>query len=84
MDGVQGTAQARARLDHLMDRRRRAKRMSWQELCRQAGMTYTNLKRIRRNQSSISWRAQEQLEKALDWKPGSIQRNIGDGDRYIA
>lgn len=62
-----------------MDKRRIDLRMSWQQVARRAGMTTTNLTRIRTGRSAISWAAIEGLERALLWSPGSIEAFVLHG-----
>jgi hypothetical protein len=77
--GIEGSADSRATLDQLIDKRRRQLRRTWAQLARSAGMTEENLLRIRKNRISISWSAAEGLETALHWPRGSIEAAVTDG-----
>lgn len=76
MEGIQGTPEARERLDAWMDGRRRELRIMWAEVARRAGMSPQNLLRIRKGQISISWDAAAGIESALRWVAGSVEAAV--------
>jgi hypothetical protein len=60
------------RLDTAMDRRRRQLRLRWKQVADRAGMTYSNLHRIRTGQITLTDFARDGVEDALQWEHGSV------------
>lgn len=63
----------RRRLAQLMEDRQVELDLTWEEIARRAGMTATNLRRIRHNESALPRRTARKIERALEWQPGSVE-----------
>ena len=65
--------EARGRLAAEMERRRVALRMQWDEVAKSADMSPAHLRRIRKNETSITPLMGAGLEAALQWRAGSVE-----------
>lgn len=75
---------ARRLAQHLNDRRLNL-RLQWQEVADRAKITAAHLRNIRNGQGSLSNLAKANLEHALQWAPGSIDRILaGSGPVEVA
>lgn len=79
MEDAEEPDKQRLDLNQVMDRRRRELRRTWAEIARGAGMTVENLLRIRKGQISISWRAADGIEDAMQWERGSVEAAVTHG-----
>jgi hypothetical protein len=66
------TPARRSRLDALMNERRLSLGMTWREVARSAGVSYEAVRAVRRGPGGIAELTARQLDKALQWEPGSI------------
>jgi transcriptional regulator with XRE-family HTH domain len=60
------------RLDEAMNRRRLELRMNWRELAEAADISYTALRAIRRGAYRPTELTAQDLDRALQWEPGSV------------
>ncbi|WP_267898993.1 helix-turn-helix domain-containing protein [Thermomonospora amylolytica] len=63
-----------------MDERRAELGLDWQEVADQAGITREGLRRIRRGTGKMRAKTMRGIERALRWKPGSIDAILAWGD----
>lgn len=61
-------------LDRALDERRLALGMRWRDLADRTGLSGQALRDIRRGRSTPRELTARQLEEALGWQPGSVQR----------
>jgi DNA-binding Xre family transcriptional regulator len=65
--------ETRARLNEVMANRALDLDLRWNQVATRAGMTYSNLHRIRTGQIAITSRAARGIDRALEWQPGSVE-----------
>lgn len=68
------------RLSDALNKRRTALRLQWQEVTDRANMSTAHLRNVRTGKASLSDLAKAELEEALQWAPGSIDRILEGGD----
>ncbi len=68
------------RLDEAMNRRRLQLRMNWRELAEAAGISYTALRAIRRGTYRPTELTAQDLDRALQWEPGSVYAVLDGGE----
>ncbi|WP_086746179.1 helix-turn-helix domain-containing protein [Streptomyces scabiei] len=68
------------RLDEAMNRRRLQLRMNWRELAEAADISYTALRAIRRGAYRPTELTAQDLDRALQWAPGSVYAVLDGGE----
>jgi transcriptional regulator with XRE-family HTH domain len=66
------TGDAASRLDEAMNERRIALGLEWKQIAQRAGLSEFHLRRIRRGQYKPRELTRAELERVLEWAPGSI------------
>lgn len=72
--------EAREQLARAMEKRRIELRLQWTDVARRARMSPQNLLRIRHGTISITWKAADAIEHALEWTSGSVEAILTGGD----
>lgn len=67
----------RRRLNDLMNDRRLDLGMTWPEVATAAGISYETVRALRRSTGGISELTARKLDKALQWRPGSVAAIAG-------
>lgn len=67
------------RLARLMNARRVRLQRRWNTVAELAGMDPSNLRRIRRGEIEVTDFAAAQIERGLDWEPGSVAAILAGG-----
>lgn len=68
------------RLDQAMNERRLKLRMNWRQLADAAGISYTAIRAIRKGEYRPTELTAQDLDRALQWVPGSVYAILGGGD----
>ena len=72
--------QARERLEQLMDARRLDLDMNWRDVAQRAGISYEAIRALRSGPGGIRSLTARKIDRALQWKPGSLERILDGGD----
>lgn len=68
------------RLDQAMNQRRLELRLNWRQLAEAAGISYTALRAIRKGDYRPTELTAQDLDRALQWVPGSVYAILDGGD----
>ncbi|TMS00110.1 hypothetical protein [Nonomuraea basaltis] len=68
------------RLAELMNQRRVALRLQWNDVAEQAGISTAHLRKFRSGEAGVSDLVRARLEEALQWASGSIESVLAGGD----
>lgn len=75
---------AHARLAELMNKRRIERRMLWDEIAESAEISTAHLRKIRTGEAKASELTEANIEAALKWERGSIERILRGGDPVVS
>jgi len=78
------TRKARERLDKLMDERRLDLGFTWRYVAVRAGLSYEAIRALRTGSGGIRSLTARKLDRALQWKPGSVERVLRGGNPVMS